>query len=221
MIVFYAAHTQAASQDSPTDSDFEDLANYFLPKALHPEAVRRQDDETEENITPYRMALYALASTGDPEKNIHGLLNPFNEPSKIQWHLDKPLGWLQTPLCCAVANCGSELIKTAEDTEEEALEKDTEVNNYEELILALLAYGANPNAPGLEGYKPMHFVRHARIVRILLDAGADKNALTKSNKTPLDIALENKETRQTVIALLKSAGGLESKNLPQGSCTIS
>jgi hypothetical protein len=69
----------------------------------------------------------------------------------------------------------------------------TRRTDVDEIIRLLVAFGANPNERGINDYTPLHMavaVRHASVVQLLLDAGADPELRTRIDEceTPLEMA---------------------------------
>ena len=90
---------------------------------------------------------------------------------------------------------------------------------HSDAVAALLAAGADANAKAERGLTPLHwaaFFGGMEAVKILVAAGADVNAKAEHDKTALDLAtaalagttkVADKERMDSVIALLKAAGG--------------
>ena len=57
-----------------------------------------------------------------------------------------------------------------------------------EMTRLLLAAGADANAANAHNRAPLHFVRHAACVDLLLDAGADLEARDELGMTPIGVA---------------------------------
>ena len=88
--------------------------------------------------------------------------------------------------------------------------------NYPTIAELLLEHGTDVDARSDEGYSALHWasqVGHEDLVRVLIDRGADVNANTTSDETPLMIAHARRELSpeklDRVIALLKKAGAKE------------
>lgn len=99
----------------------------------------------------------------------------------------------------------------------------------EEVISALLKYGANPCSEGHRGNTPLHQAcshrRSPAIILQLIMAGADCNAKNFFNKTPLDVAFDEathpgNEDYFKVCSLLQSQGA-DPCNTPRAICGIS
>ncbi|BBX29096.1 ankyrin repeat domain-containing protein [Mycolicibacterium alvei] len=77
----------------------------------------------------------------------------------------------------------------------------------------LLGLGADPNPVDNVGMTPLHFAAQSDsvdVVKILLDAGADVNAVAEDRHTPLYPAVRNTNgKRADIVALLMAAGGAE------------
>lgn len=72
-------------------------------------------------------------------------------------------------------------------------------------VQADLTAGINPNSPGFEGFKPIHFVfaaKEADVLKLLLEAGADPNARISSGNIPLifSVRMENLEFTRALLA---------------------
>ncbi|MEU5409708.1 ankyrin repeat domain-containing protein [Nocardia asteroides] len=78
----------------------------------------------------------------------------------------------------------------------------------EDMVALLLRSGADPNTRTREnGWVPLHLAArygYTDTARLLIDAGADTDALTSSGSTPLGIAIAN--LRYGVIDLLDPTG---------------
>lgn len=62
-----------------------------------------------------------------------------------------------------------------------------------ERVAAALRAGQNPNAPGNDEFRPIHFVfaaKHAEVAKLLLAAGANPNARLGNGNTPLHYAVQ-------------------------------
>ena len=73
-------------------------------------------------------------------------------------------------------------------------------NGHKEIAELLVAVGADVNAMGRMG-TPLHYAAargRNKIVELLIAKGADVNILNDFGKTPLDIALPQKQTRRTI-----------------------
>ena len=64
-----------------------------------------------------------------------------------------------------------------------------------EIIKMLIKFGSSLNVKDKNGITPLHYAAWGSSEKIilLLNAGADKNAITKSGKTAFDLALDNEE----------------------------
>lgn len=67
-----------------------------------------------------------------------------------------------------------------------------------DILTILLKAGAKPNESDMDGNTALHYVSEQRnnksAVKLLLDNGADVNFLNEEDKTPIDIAYENKNS---------------------------
>jgi ankyrin repeat protein len=68
-----------------------------------------------------------------------------------------------------------------------------------EIIKMLIKFGSSLNVKDKNGITPLHYAAWGSSEKIilLLNAGADKNAITKSGKTAFDLALDNEELIDT------------------------
>jgi ankyrin repeat protein len=57
-----------------------------------------------------------------------------------------------------------------------------------EMVVWLLAHGADAHAADHDGVTPLHLTANGRIVRLLVAAGADPNARDAAGRTPADVA---------------------------------
>jgi ankyrin repeat protein len=66
-------------------------------------------------------------------------------------------------------------------------------------ILMLIKSGSSINVKDKNGITPLHYAAWGSSEKIilLLNAGADKNAITKSGKTAFDLALDNEDLIDT------------------------
>ena len=81
-----------------------------------------------------------------------------------------------------------------------------------ELVKHLLSAGHNINDTDKYGFKPIHYGAkggHVALMQLLLEGGADKDALTKDELTPLSLAVEYPE----VVRLLLTAGAKVEKQI--------
>lgn len=88
----------------------------------------------------------------------------------------------------------------------------------EPLVAALLAAGADPNAPDYARQTPLHAAARAGSVdvcKVLLTAGASVNAADARGSTPLDCAMQTlkKESRFTLMELLLGHGADPDKHV--------
>jgi uncharacterized protein len=82
----------------------------------------------------------------------------------------------------------------------------TRRTDVSDIIRLLLSFGTNPNQRGINDYTPLHMAvaeRNAEAIRILLDAGADRELRTRidSYETPLEMA--NAAGQTDIAALLR------------------
>jgi ankyrin repeat protein len=85
---------------------------------------------------------------------------------------------------------------------------------YMNVVATLIAHGANVDAKDVDGYTPLIVAarKHNRIVRVLIDAGADVNAGTKKGRTALHQSAQNRNN--SVVATLIAHGAIvDTKNL--------
>ena len=78
---------------------------------------------------------------------------------------------------------------------------------YKEIVELLIAAGADVNAKDEDG-TPLHYAAwngHKEVVELLIAEGADVNAKTNDGKTPLDWAIDDKQTETA--DLLRKHGG--------------
>jgi ankyrin repeat protein len=68
-----------------------------------------------------------------------------------------------------------------------------------EIIKMLIKFGSSLNVKDKNGITPLHYAAWGSSEKIilLLNAGADKNAITKSGKTAFDLALDNEDIIDT------------------------
>ena len=68
-----------------------------------------------------------------------------------------------------------------------------------EIIKMLIKFGSSLNVKDKNGITPLHYAAWGSSEKIilLLNAGADKNAITKSGKTAFDLALDNEDLINT------------------------
>jgi ankyrin repeat protein len=68
-----------------------------------------------------------------------------------------------------------------------------------EIIKMLIKFGSSLNVKDRNGITPLHYAAWGSSEKIilLLNAGADKNAITKSGKTAFDLALDNEDLIDT------------------------
>ncbi len=81
----------------------------------------------------------------------------------------------------------------------------------EHMLAWLIEHGADVNAPGFDGNRPLHYAAsagHLDIVRLLLASGADVNAASPNGQTPLDLAVAGGRTE--VADLLRERGATAS-----------
>ena len=91
-----------------------------------------------------------------------------------------------------------------------------------ELVLQLLAAGADPNTRGQSGRTPLYMAadfKNAALVGVLLEAGADPNLTTDRGESPLEAAALYGEPE--VIRLLLAAGAaVDNRNSRDGSSPL-
>jgi uncharacterized protein len=83
------------------------------------------------------------------------------------------------------------------------------VDNDFKRVPALIAAGSAVNARDRDGFSPLHFAaqEHAvAIARLLIDSGADFDAVNIHGNTPLFTAVFNSRGRGEMIELLRAAG---------------
>ena len=83
------------------------------------------------------------------------------------------------------------------------------ISSHPEVADFLLQSGADPNASSPDGITPLHgavMFNQPKMARWLLEHGADPN-LTYEGKTPLALAMENKQSE--LVDILRSFGGIE------------
>jgi ankyrin repeat protein len=108
-------------------------------------------------------------------------------------------------VCAAAALLALPLLASA-DGEHSAL-ADAAMNRDAATVRALLAQGADANAPGAYGTPPLHWavrVEDRALAGLLLDAGADPNARTAQGVAPLHLAIANRDL--ATVELLLAAG---------------
>jgi ankyrin repeat protein len=101
----------------------------------------------------------------------------------------------------------------AKDVWEETLLFKAATKAHKEIAELLIANGADVNAQD-DDWLPLHGAAEygqKEMAELLIAAGADVNAKTKRGKTPLDWAIQFKQTETT--ALLRKHGGKTGKEL--------
>mmetsp|Transcript_12138 Transcript_12138/g.28278 ORF Transcript_12138/g.28278 Transcript_12138/m.28278 type:complete len:263 (-) Transcript_12138:1147-1935(-) len=82
-------------------------------------------------------------------------------------------------------------------------------------VLALIADGLSPNGGDYDKRTPLHLAvgeAHAKVVDVLLAAGAEVNAVDRWNNTPIDDALRLPSDRgEPIVAALKAYGAVDRK----------
>ena len=72
-------------------------------------------------------------------------------------------------------------------------------HRHHDLVVLLLAAGANPNAQNASGYTALHMAApHPQMVQTLVNAGADPYIVAKNGQTALDVATQYKEMENIV-----------------------
>ncbi|KAJ4252869.1 hypothetical protein NW762_010775 [Fusarium torreyae] len=80
-------------------------------------------------------------------------------------------------------------------------------------VRVLLRRGADPSYQTPYQWAPLHFASSVEILKLLVEAGADVNAISDTGKTPLDIHHKNQDKRK----YLMSRGALRVWELRRGS----
>jgi hypothetical protein len=87
-----------------------------------------------------------------------------------------------------------------------------EGDQYPKIVSLLIRHGANVKIRAADGDTPLHGAAFSNslseIVRLLLEAGADPQALNNSGKSPIDIA--NEQGQNEIVTILKGALNTES-----------
>jgi uncharacterized protein len=92
------------------------------------------------------------------------------------------------------------------------------------VVAQLLAAGQDPNDRDYAGVTPLHGAAQyngVETVRVLLDAGADVNAIDDEGNTPLMYALRSPWTTPEVVQLLRDRGGDPTIENHQGNSPLS
>ncbi|WP_051182419.1 ankyrin repeat domain-containing protein [Nocardia vinacea] len=79
-----------------------------------------------------------------------------------------------------------------------------------DLVAQLIAQGQDPNDRDYAGFMPLHGAAQfsgVETVRVLLEAGADINAVDDEGNTPLMYAVRSPWTTPEVVQLLRDRGG--------------
>ena len=195
--------------DFVRELNFESTANNaktFPSKTAHDmlSTLKKHDHEKikrfcEERLEKTRTLteLHECSDYNDTEKAVelvlhHGL--DVNSPAKGN----------RTPLLWASLRCSSEFIKTLIDlgAEANARREDkctplilaTDWNNYMAVHL-LTKIGADTDAEQMEGKAALHFAscRSANITQCLIESGCNVNLQSTTGRTPLHLAVQNKQ----------------------------
>ena len=170
--------------------------------------IKRFCEETLEK-TRTLTELHECSDYNDTEKAVelvlhHGL--DVNSPAKGN----------RTPLLWASLRCSSEFIKTLIDlgAEANARREDkctplilaTDWNNYMAVHL-LTKIGADTDAEQMEGKAALHFAsfRSANITQCLIESGCNVNLQSTTGRTPLHLAVQNKQKHVVKMLLENNA----------------
>ncbi|KAI8297827.1 hypothetical protein K4K61_012405 [Colletotrichum sp. SAR11_59] len=70
---------------------------------------------------------------------------------------------------------------------------------HTEAVRTLLRRGADPSFQTPYRWAPLHFAKTVEIIQLLVDAGADVNAVSDTGRTPLDVHFNNQPKKQCLI----------------------